>query len=236
MRVIVGMKWRAQQGLARTKKRAQKLWGQMLNQLAPSRETSKAVEFWAGLEDFASYYTEPSGIVRSQWLAQTLVPELKIDSLLEIGTNSGRNLAYIRATHRGMKLRGWDINARAIAFARKKNPEIDFDVANANEWPEPVGSWDAILTMSVLDHIPDQAVGKVIDNMVRTARLYVITVELWDGGHGTRDLYKYSRNMKDEFERRGVRTCRWEMSVGQYNTDLSPLYIYVGAVSAPVNS
>jgi SAM-dependent methyltransferase len=199
-----------------------------MDRLIPSREARRAAGHWAALTDFDEYYTDEIGITRSRWLAEKLLPELNITSVLEVGTNSGRNLAYFRKAHPTMKLRGFDVNAAAIEYAKAKNPNIEFAAGNANSWPEAPKSWDAILTMSLLDHIPDHAAKTVLDNMVRTARRFVITVELWDGANVTRGLFKYSRNMKDEFEKRGVLTRRWELAVGQYDMKNSELWLYVG--------
>jgi hypothetical protein len=82
-----------------------------------------------------------------------------------------------------------------------------------NHWAEPADAWDAILTMSVLDHIPDDAIESLAANMVRSAARYVIAVELWDGTHGSRGDFKYSRSSRDLFEKHGLHTLHWESSL-----------------------
>jgi hypothetical protein len=81
--------------------------------------------------------------------------------------------------------------------------------------------------MSVLDHIPDDAAEELAANIARSAR-YVISVELWDGSRGTRGPYKYSRDTADLFSRHGFSTRSWAVSPGQYDTDKSLLWAYVG--------
>jgi hypothetical protein len=83
--------------------------------------------------------------------------------------------------------------------------------------------------MSVLDHIPDDAIESLAANMVRSAARCVIAVELWDGSHGPRGDFKYSRSSRDLFEKHGLHTLHWEPSVGQYNTAQSLLWSYVGS-------
>lgn len=83
--------------------------------------------------------------------------------------------------------------------------------------------------MSVLDHIPDEAIESLAASMVKSASRYVIAVELWDGSAGTRGDFKYSRNTKDLFERHGLHTLHWQPSVGQYDTTQSRLWSYVGS-------
>jgi SAM-dependent methyltransferase len=96
--------------------------------------------------------SDPIAISRSRWLAKSVVPELGLRSLLEVGTNSGRNLQYIAKENPGIELKGIDVNPRAIEFARSKGLDIEFEVVDANEWSEPSDRWDGVLTMSVLDH------------------------------------------------------------------------------------
>ncbi|MDQ2959663.1 MAG: class I SAM-dependent methyltransferase [Candidatus Dormibacteraeota bacterium] len=191
-------------------------------------ESEKATAYWAHLSDYHRTNDDnPSSVERSMWVS-AVVGDLGIRSVLEVGTNSGRNLQVLRQLHPALRLAGIDVNQRAIDFAKSKGLDIDFRVSDANAWVELPQSWDAILTMSVLDHIPDEVIDTLVANFASTAA-YVIAVELWDGGHGTRGLYKYSRDNMELFERHGFRTLRWEKAVGQYDLTDSPLWAYVGA-------
>ena len=190
----------------------------------------RATSFWASLPDYhRTNDSDPTGIERSRWIADELVPQLGIRSVLEVGTNSGRNLAIVKATHPDVRVRGLEINERAIAWGREHHPEVEFVHQDANRWTQEPDSFDALLTMSVLDHIPDEAIDALAANMVATASRYVICVELWDGGDGERGAYKYSRETKTLFERHGARTVRWEEAPGQYDTASSLLWVYIGA-------
>jgi Methyltransferase domain len=190
-------------------------------------EADSATSYWAGLRDYhQSNDLNVASLERSEWVSD-VVGRLGIGSLLEVGTNSGRNLEVVRRSHPNMRLAGIDVNPHAIAFAKAKGLDIEFRVADANRWEEPPGSWDAILTMSVLDHIPDEVIETLSANFAATAP-HVIAVELWDGAHGTRGAYKYSRNTRELFTGQGFRTLSWEVAVGQYDTASSPLWAYVG--------
>lgn len=192
-------------------------------------ESDAATAYWAGLRDYHKKNDASApGLERSRWVSG-LVGSLQIQSLLEVGTNSGRNLQVIHSEHPTTRLAGIDVNEEAIAFAKSKQLGIDFRIADANHWAEGPDSWEAILTMSVLDHIPDDVIESLAANMVSTASRYVITVELWDGSDGTRGDFKYSRSTKDLFERHGFHTLHWEPSVGQYDTTKSLLWSYVGS-------
>ena len=195
-------------------------------------ESDAATAYWAGLRDYHTRNdTNPLALERSRWVSD-VVARLQITSLLEVGTNSGRNLQVIRAAHPAVKLAGIDVNEAAVAFAQSKGLDIDFRLADANHWAEPADGWEAILTMSVLDHIPDEAIESLATSMVSSASRYVVAVELWDGSAGTRGDFKYSRNTKDLFERHGLHTLHWEPSVGQYDTSQSRLWSYVGSRNA----
>ena len=191
-------------------------------------ETDQATAYWRDLEGYhSSNDDDPRAIERSRWIADTLIPELGITSLLEIGTNSGRNLRIAKQTHPDLRVCGLDVNERALEHARRQAPDVEFRLQDANRWEEAPGSWDAILTMSVLDHIPDDATEELAARIAATAR-YVIAVELWDGDAGERGAFKYGRDNKELFERHGARTLKWEMSPGQYDLEQSPLWAYVG--------
>jgi len=199
-------------------------WGR----LRGGPESSRASDYWGGLADYhLSNDDDPVAKARSQWLAEEVVPRLSLMSLWEIGTNSGRNLEVIRSVHPGIRLKGTDVNARAIDFAKGKGLDIEFELADANEWTEPEYGWDAVLTMSVLDHIPDDATEALAANISKTSS-HVITVELWDGAAGSRGVYKYSRDNKALFERHGYATLQWELAPGQYDIEQSQLWVYVG--------
>jgi protein-L-isoaspartate O-methyltransferase len=190
-------------------------------------EAERATEYWRSLLSYHESNDDPIALERSRWIAETLVPELGINSVLEVGTNNGRNIAVIKSAHPEVRVAGIDVNPRALESARKRGLDMELRLQDANVWTEPPQSWDAILTMSVLDHIPDEPVAELAANIARTAR-YVIAVELWTGDHGETARYKYSRDTRALFERQAARTLRWELASGQYDVEHSPLWVYVG--------
>ena len=81
------------------------------SRLRRGAEGDKASSYWASLTDYHKTNDEdPLAIERSRWLADTVVPSIGAASLLEVGTNSGRNLQFIRESHPNMTLKGIDIN------------------------------------------------------------------------------------------------------------------------------
>jgi SAM-dependent methyltransferase len=191
-----------------------------------------ATRYWATLSDYHLTNDEdPIAVKRSEWLVRDVLEPLAIRSLQEVGCNSGRNLAIAKHLLPQLEVTGFDVNPLAVEHARTLHPDLGIHLADANEWPAAANSVDAILTMSVLDHIPRPAVETVAKNMALTAAHYVVCVELFDGGDGKRDLYKYSYDLAELFGKFGVKPVRWEPAEGQYDTASSPLYLFVGDCS-----
>ena len=191
-----------------------------------------ATRYWATLSDYhLTNDDDPIAVERSEWLARDVLEPLAIQSLLEVGCNSGRNLAIAKRLLPELEVAGFDVNPLAVEHARKIHPNLDIQLADANEWPAAANSVDAILTMSVLDHIPRPAVETVAHNMAVTSARYVVCVELFDGGDGRRDIYKYSYDLAALFGEFGVKPVRWEPAQGQYDTASSRLNLFVGDCS-----
>jgi protein-L-isoaspartate O-methyltransferase len=219
---------RAQRAIRIRRERAGEQLRALRARVMARSEKERATEYWRSLPDYHAPNDDPIALERSQWIADVLVPELGIGSLLEVGTNNGRNLAVVKTRNPDVRVGGIDVNEHALESARARGLDIELRLQDANEWTDAPGSWDGILTMSVLDHVPDEAVEMLASNFAKTAR-YVIAVELWTGREAETARYKYSRDTRALFERHGAKTLRWELAPGQYDVDHSPLWVYVGA-------
>ena len=193
-------------------------------------EAGRATRYWASLRRYhEGNDDDPIALQRSRFIAETLVPELNLGSLLEIGTNTGRNLGIVKQRHPNLRAKGIDVNLRALEHARRRYPEVEFVAQDANRWTEPANAWDGVLTMSLLDHVPDAAALPLARNMAASAR-FVICFELWDGSNRERGLYKYSRDTRLMFRSMGVSAVRWELAPGQYDLEHSELWLFVGEI------
>lgn len=198
--------------------------------LRQGTEAEKATRFWGDLDSYhLSNDDDPVAIARSKWLATEILPLVSPSSLIEIGCNSGRNLLYIKDAYPEMRLKGIDVNPRAIEFAASTKPGIDFELTDANLWSELEDAWDCAITMSVIDHIPESATRGIAQNIASSCRA-VAGVELWDGESGKRAIYKYSSDQRSVYESVGFQTIMWERvpDALQYDSIKSPLWIYVG--------
>jgi SAM-dependent methyltransferase len=86
---------------------------------------------------------------------------------LEIGCGFGRLSPYI-AEHFEQHT-AVDINTWAVSEAKHFYPKISFSVASATELPLPDHSFDAVITWTVLQHIPNSLVGKALSEIKRVA-------------------------------------------------------------------
>ena len=77
-------------------------------------ESEAATAYWAGLRDYHKKNDASTpALERSRWVSG-VVGTLGIGSLLEVGTNSGRNLQVIRSAHPTARLAGIDRDGAAV--------------------------------------------------------------------------------------------------------------------------
>lgn len=143
-------------------------------------------------DDLHAYWREPDApnraegyvnpIERSQFLLDLLEPFVsRDDPILEIGSNVGRNLEHLRLA--GFKhLAGIEISSKALEAMRSAYPELVSAVTIYNAPVEdvirglPDGSFGAVFTMAVLEHIhPDS--DWIFAEMVRICRGVIVTIE-----------------------------------------------------------
>jgi SAM-dependent methyltransferase len=86
---------------------------------------------------------------------------------LEIGCGFGRLSPYIAEQFE--RHTAVDINTWALSEARQFYPQVSFSQASATELPFPDHSFDAVITWTVLQHIPNSLVGKALSEIKRVA-------------------------------------------------------------------
>jgi SAM-dependent methyltransferase len=86
---------------------------------------------------------------------------------LEIGCGFGRLSPYI--AERVEQHTAIDINEWAVGEARRFYPNISFHTGSATELPFADGSFDLVLTWTVLQHIPNNLVAKALAEINRVA-------------------------------------------------------------------
>ena len=122
-----------------------------------------------------------------------LLKNKRINTILECGSNIGRNLKQINLAYPKKKLSFIEVNKQAYEtcllnknIALSYNESIENCKINSNEF-------DLVFTSGVLIHINKKNLGKVVNNILKWTKKYIIIMEYFS----TNDISKKYRNKKD---------------------------------------
>lgn len=115
-----------------------------------------------------------------------------IDSVLEIGCNAGPNLHRIQSVFPNAKLAGIDVNADAIARARKWMPDSVFKVGSGVAIPFNDQSFDVVLVDAVLMYSNPENFKATLKEINRVAKKGVILME-WNSDRDEIKDYHWAR-------------------------------------------
>jgi SAM-dependent methyltransferase len=107
--------------------------------------------------------------------------------VLDLGCAVGRLSMLIAA--QGIEVYGLDASEKAISFARswaldEHMPNVHFDVGLANSLPYSTGSFDAVISNAVLDHMPRSETLKAVREMWAVLRPGGLAYATFDGVEG----------------------------------------------------
>ena len=140
-------------------------------------------------EQIHNYWQNPSsenmpseylkGTERSQYLVNLFKRFAKLDnSILEIGCNSGRNLAALFAAGYH-NLNGIEINSEAVRLLKETYPQL----SNIPIYNSPVediitnfGEYDIIFTLALLEHIHPESEW-IFEHIAYITRHHLLTIE-----------------------------------------------------------
>jgi len=108
---------------------------------------------------------------------ETRLARLDVASALEVGCNVGANLQWLAELLGTDHVAGVDINERALAILHERVPGIDARKASARHLPFGDRSFDLVFTTGVLIHQPPDELPRVMDEIVRCSRRYVLCGE-----------------------------------------------------------
>lgn len=132
-----------------------------------------------------------------QALRQILAPHWQeINSVLEVGCNTGRNLAAFK----GKQRLGVEPNAHARAQANKAYTVYD---AHAGALPVPDGSFDLVFTAGVLIHIGPDELNRALYEIHRASRRFILAIEY----HAERETAVEYRGHKAGIWKRNYMHC-----------------------------
>lgn len=140
-------------------------------------DAARLEALWAG--DFGDDYVERNAAAGEGRLPfwQDLHGRFAFESALEIGCNVGGNTRWLAELLGPENVAGVDVNEQALDVLRKNIPGVDVRVAKARELPFADRSFDLVFTTGVLIHQPPSELPKVMDEIVRCARRYVLCGE-----------------------------------------------------------
>lgn len=140
-------------------------------------EAARLEELWSG--DFGDDYVDRNRTAYDKratfWSG--LLPDLKLERVLEVGCNLGGNLRFVVDHVDPRGVHGLDVNRKALATLRQEAPEINAQFGSARQLPYRDEWFDLVYTMGVLIHQPDSTLPLVMAEMVRCSRKYVLCGE-----------------------------------------------------------
>jgi pseudaminic acid biosynthesis-associated methylase len=147
--------------------------------------TTKQVDLWRS--DFGADYAERGNnritaegqrLLMRDWgkmLAHAVTPAPQ--SVLEVGCNIGRNLLAL--THFIPEIHGVEPNPKACAIARGFPELAQAKITEGDGFALPYGDGaiDLVFTSGVLIHVAPDNLGRMVDEVVRVSRRYILCIE-----------------------------------------------------------
>ncbi|MDZ5433953.1 trans-aconitate 2-methyltransferase [Pseudomonas fluorescens] len=84
------------------------------------------------------------------------IPAAEVRWAIDIGCGPGNSTELLVERFAGARVRGVDSSADMIEAARKRLPQVQFDIADINTWNDS-GPFDVIFANAVLQWVPDHA-------------------------------------------------------------------------------
>ena len=150
----------------------------MSNTMEPAPRTEQEA-FWAG--SFGDEYTERNRIApatRLPFFREILSLAPDVQSVCEIGANSGHNLAALQSLNPGMRMTGIELNPSAFARLAAV-PGITAVQSSIQDFPSSQ-QFDLVFTCGVLIHLNPADLQKVYRKMAALAGRYVLINEYFN--------------------------------------------------------
>lgn len=112
---------------------------------------------------------------------------LGANSVLEAGCNVGNSLRHFPTT---MNIQGFDLNDYALKECQSRYPKFKFKKGSLLEFPYNDNSFDLIFTRTVLIHIPNEDMEKVMNEMLRVSKKWIMNLEFYGK---TEEMVKWKR-------------------------------------------
>ncbi len=110
-----------------------------------------------------------------------ILSQLDLDgeiSILEVGCGEGFVLSILKEVFPQAKLLGVDISRQALDKAKQRVPQAVLELADASKLNYDDNSFDLVVCLEVLEHLPDPTV--VAQEMLRVSKKYIIISVPWE--------------------------------------------------------
>lgn len=97
-------------------------------------------------------------------------------SVLEAGCNAGWNLTAICQVAPRAEVRGFDVNALAVAQARTAGCNALIGTVD-NQWELWLGQYELVFTAGTLIHVPPDALQPMMKRLIELSSQYVLAIE-----------------------------------------------------------
>lgn len=127
------------------------------------------------IEEAVRYYQElrnkPSDLYDSE---AAFLPSVVrgVESVLDVGCAAGGMRSILREYNSGVRYTGVDVSQQMVAAAKTLFPGEDFRICEGGRLDFPDGSFDAVICLGVLNHVPDWK--NLVAEMYRVARHTVL--------------------------------------------------------------
>lgn len=125
-------------------------------------------------------YQEKALYNRRHYAARLLLEQglkqIKFNSILEVGCGTGDNLDYIKKLYPSATVVGCDYSKKQIDCASQYQG-IQFDIADAGKLPYESNSFDVVVTIGCLAHIPPSHILNCTKELQRVSKNYLFLFE-----------------------------------------------------------
>jgi len=176
--------------------------------------------------EFGKAYTDRNkyGFSERKPAFRTMLENLEIVDILEIGCNFAGNLQILAELNPKWQLTGIEPNKYARSLAPKNHERIRVLPGNAFKIPFPDASFDLVFTANVLIHIALADLPEAIHEIYRSSRRYILAIEYFSEQeteifyHGHKNTL-WKRDFRKHFEKlypslNLVQHGFWDMTYG----------------------
>jgi pseudaminic acid biosynthesis-associated methylase len=143
----------------------------------PPSASERIEQLWAG--DFGNAYLErnlDAAAGRGPFW-DGIASRFPARSVLEVGCTQGDNLVHLARHLPPQRIWGVDINPVVLDSLRQHVPGVHPVLGVARRLPFPDDSFDLVVTVGLLIHIPDDALVQVMGELIRVSRQWVLSGE-----------------------------------------------------------